>query len=113
MITRRSMLTALAALTGSAAFGVATSKSDEDYLISPADASQLGVNVDEDMLHDPAYPMTFRSYRDGNINLIIYGSEEFRDKWMKAHRHCLIERPKDKARRVQIFKHYMEGGLLH
>lgn len=106
---RRDFLKRLAVLTGSVAFGVATHNSDEDWLISDANVEELGVPRD---YWKEGYTEGFHSYREGNINLVIYHSDDFRNRWMKAHRHCVIERPRDKARRVKIFRHYLYGEFL-
>lgn len=108
MITRRDMLKRLAVLTGSVAFGVATHGSDEDWLISQENAAQLGLPCES----DPRYPHAFCTYREGNLNVIIWHTKAFRDRWMEAHRHCQIERPRDRARRVRIFRHYLYGEML-
>jgi hypothetical protein len=47
MISRRDFLSKVAVLTGSVAFGVATRKSDEDWLIRGKDAAEIGVNFDK------------------------------------------------------------------
>lgn len=107
VITRRCFLAKVAVLTGSVAFGVATHKSDEDWLIAAIEATKLGIKFE---LSD--YPNDFRTYRQGNLNLIVYESNDFRDRWMKAHRHCVIEQPRDKKRRVRIFRHYLYGEPL-
>lgn len=108
MLTRRSFLAKVAVLTGSIAFGVATRGSDEDWLISAHDATGLGIAFD--LPSD--YPDYFRTYREGNINLIVYQTNNFRDRWMQAHRHCVIERPRERARRIRIFRHYLYGEPL-
>jgi len=111
MINRRSFLATVATLTGSVAFGVATRKSDEDWLIGCEDAEKLGVPVDDlNEYGDPKYhDVGFSTYREGNLNLIIAKSASFHDRWMKAHRHCVIERPRDRKRRIKIFRHYLYG----
>lgn len=108
-MNRRDFLARVGLLTGSVAFGVATHQSDEDWLISQADYDKLGLKGG-----DPASRIGrgFHSVRHGNINYVIYHDDDFRDRWLKAHRHCEIERPRNKARRVKIFRHYLYGELL-
>lgn len=114
MITRRSFLSTCAVLTGSVAFGVATHNSDEDWLISASDALRLGVPLNDK--HWDQYMLEgFSSYREGGLNLIIYWDEKchvFRDCWMRAHEHCMVERPRKKSRRIKIFRHYLYGEAL-
>lgn len=100
-----------AILTGSVAFGVARHNSDEDWLISDKNASAMGI-----MSYDLGdYTNGFRAYREGNLNLIVYCEEDnrgywsFRERWLMAHQHCMIERPREKARRIKIFRHYLYG----
>jgi hypothetical protein len=93
-------------LTGSVAFGVSGPDSDEDWLISIDDVSKTGVD-EEDL--DGDYPSDFFTYREGRVNLIVWCEESFRDNWLVAHNRCLIERPADKARRIEIFKECLYG----
>jgi hypothetical protein len=119
---RREALRRYGTLTGSVAFGVAGRYSDEDWLISPAAFEKLDLPVRRVQLYGTLGAFStcrrevafrqFATYREGRINLIVWFSEEFARQWMKAHHHCLVERPKSKARRQAIFRHYMEGPRL-
>ena len=110
MLTRRSLLANVATLTGSVAFGVATLKSDEDWLIGITEAIAIGVRPEDVKVHDVGcYGCDFLTYREGNLNLIISDSPAFHERWMQAHRHCVIERPRERARRVKIFRFYLYG----
>jgi hypothetical protein len=108
-MNRRDFLGRVAILTGSVAFGVATHKSDEDWLISKEDFEAMGLS--SSAVGSVAEEGS-KSIRVGNQNFIVYGNTDFRNRWMKAHRHCVIERPSDKARRIKIFRHYLHGELL-
>jgi hypothetical protein len=89
-------------LTGSRAYGVSRELSDWDWLIDSRMAPALGL----------PRPKSGESLnlRQGNINLIVC-DYAFRERWMKAHRHCVIERPQSKSRRIAIFRHYL-GRVL-
>lgn len=104
-MTRRSFLAASAMLTGSVAFGVATRQSDEDWLWMDDKWPEHHGG------HDVRYPFEdgFHAIRHGNVNIIVPHSDEFRQRWLKAHRHCMVERPREKARRIRIFRHYLYG----
>jgi len=108
------MLKRLAVLTGSVAFGVAKPNTDEDWLISEDALTELddSQNDDDNGGYDCDECDGFRSVRYGAINLIVYQTEEFLARWMKAHNHCLIEQPRQKERRVKIFRHYLYGEFL-
>lgn len=110
MIQRREFLKRFAVLTGSIAFGVGRRNSDEDWLVHANDAKELGITG----IWNPSneYTEGFHSFREGNVNVIVCHSQDFKDRWMRAHRHCVIERPRSKARRVKIFRHYLYGDLL-
>lgn len=102
-ILRPSELREFGILTGSRAFGVPTDRSDYDWLVDSSMAPALGV----------PRPKLGESHnlRQGNLNLIVC-DYKFREKWMRAHRHCQIEQPRSKARRIAIFHHYMRGTFL-
>lgn len=112
MIKRKDILARHATLTGSVAFGVAGHRSDEDWLIESIDASEF-CNVPWKVSAYVPGEYGFLSYREGKYNLVIYDTLTFKLNWMKAHEHCKIERPRDKKRRIKIFRHYLYGELLH
>src|SRR5690349_13408823 len=103
-ILRPSRLNRIGVLTGSQAFGVSHKDSDFDWLIDSHWARWIGIAHEPDSEHAGASC----SVRQGNINL-IFGDANFRERWMLAHRHCVIERPTNKARRIHIFRHYLRG----
>lgn len=107
---RRDFLRSAALFTGSIAFGVGTRNSDEDYLLDRRLASDAKVGRTQ---WQGDYPLEFRSYREGNINVIVFFHPEFERRWYAAHDHCMIERPREKSRRIKIFRHYLYGEPLH
>lgn len=106
MMDTRPRLPEVALLTGSRAFGVCQNDSDWDYVsVTPPRGNGwrwLTYNIGDGYL----------VYRHGNRNVIVCTSKTTFDRWMRAHRHCLIERPQRKERRKVIFDHYMYGMPL-
>lgn len=115
MIKRRDILARHAMLTGSVAFGVAGRNSDEDWLIGPEELADVLVEFNPEIDQYGRIldgECNFNSVREGKYNLIVCHSIVFGYMWMKAHRHCKIERPRDKKRRIKIFRHYLYGEAL-
>jgi hypothetical protein len=116
---RRAFLIANGAvLTGSRAFGVNGPGSDEDWLVPWELAEQMGIQLDPDSKieywGDDGKSITVPLFtaRDGIANYIVPAFTWFWDAWMRAHRHCLIERPESKERRIDVFSHYLYGTDL-
>jgi hypothetical protein len=103
---RRDFLKQIGILTGSVAFGVSGPDSDVDYLVRWDNLEPLGVDLGDEPQNDYG---DFTTYRFEEINLIVSHHEDFHAKWMQAHEHCLKERPAEKARRIQVFRHYLYG----
>lgn len=111
-MTRRDFLSSVAIATGSAAFGVAKANSDCDWLISSEEFNKLDLPIDN-VGRVNSGGGWFHSVRHGKDNFIIYTDPEFAERWMAAHRHCKIERPRSKDRRIVIFRHYLYDEPLH
>ena len=93
-----------AVLTGSQAFGVATASSDMDYLVKrPPRLSdgwrRKGYYVGANYI----------VYEKGKTQLIFPTSKDAYERWMRAHNHCKAEKPRDKQRRIAIFRHFLYG----
>lgn len=98
-------------LTGSRMFGVARHNSDWDWFSvflphRQEIAGWMPVNN-----YGPGDG--FMIFRRGRENLIIAMRREAILSWEAAERHCMIERPRSKARRKAIFDHYLYGMPLH
>jgi len=98
-------------LTGSTAFGVASREADEDWILYAYHAARCGINIAH-CTHSYGRDREFATYREGRINVVLAMTGSFLEAWLAAHRHCQIERPKSRARRVDVFRHYMEGPKL-
>jgi len=100
-----------AMLTGSVAYGVDGPGSDIDWLLDH-DTGILLCGEDMKRQDEASGDGLFHSVRDGKHNYIIAVDDDFYCRWLVAHAHCMFERPKEKDRRIAIFRYhlYREGG---